>query len=276
VTSVSNLNLLPFFSDAVSRGSLESSWWLIDVEYGFEIWTGGQGLVMSGFSVSAAAGGGNGGSCTTVPSAPSGLTGTAASSSVINLSWTADTAPANCTISGYNVFRSTTSGFTPSSSNQIASGVTATSYSSTGLSASTTYYYKIEAADAAGTSASSSQASATTQSSGNGGSGCTVDYVISPQNSSAFGAAITIKNGSTAVTNWTLTWAFANGQKVSQLWNGVESQSGANVTVKNESYNGSIAAGGTLSGIGFNGTWNGTSNAVPTAFSLNGTACTVN
>jgi hypothetical protein len=276
VTSVSNLNLLPFFSDAVSRGSLESSWWLIDVEYGFEIWTGGQGLAMSGFSVSAAAGSGGGGSCTTVPSAPSGLTGTAASSSVINLSWTADTAPANCTISGYNVFRSTTSGFTPSSSNQIAGGVTATSYSSTGLSASTTYYYKIEAVDTAGTSASSSQASAETQAAGNGGSGCTVDYVISPQNSSAFGAAINIVNGPTAITSWTLTWTFANGQTVSQLWNGVESQSGANVTVKNESYNGSIAAGGTLSGIGFNGTWNGTTNAVPTAFSLNGAACTVN
>ena len=44
VTSVSNLNLLPFFSDAVSRASLESSWWLIDVEYGFEIWTGGPRL----------------------------------------------------------------------------------------------------------------------------------------------------------------------------------------------------------------------------------------
>ena len=274
VTSVSNLNLLPFFADAVSRGSLETSWWLIDVEYGFEIWTGGQGLAMSGFSVSAAAGG-SGGSCTTAPSAPSGLTAATSSSSVINLSWTADTAPANCTISSYNVFRSTTSGFTPSSSNQIASGVTATSYSSTGLSASTTYYYKIEAVDAAGTSAASAQASATTSSSG-GGSGCTVDYVISPQNSSAFGAAITIKNGSIAITSWTLTWSFANGQTISSLWNGIESQSGSNVTVKNESYNGSIAANGTLTGIGFNGTWNGTTNAIPTAFLLNGTACTVN
>ena len=43
VTSATNLNLLPFFSDAVSRGSLQPTWWLIDVEYGFEIWTGGQG-----------------------------------------------------------------------------------------------------------------------------------------------------------------------------------------------------------------------------------------
>jgi hypothetical protein len=105
---------------------------------------------------------------------------------------------------------------------------------------------------------------------------CTVDYVISPQNTSAFGASITIINGPTAITSWTLTWSFANGQTVAQLWNGIETQSGANVTVKNEPYNGSIAADGTLSGIGFNGTWNGTTNAVPTAISLNGTACTVN
>jgi cellulose 1,4-beta-cellobiosidase len=112
--------------------------------------------------------------------------------------------------------------------------------------------------------------------SSSGGGACTVDYVISPQNSSAFGAAITIVNGSTAITSWTLTWSFANGQTVASLWNGIETQSGANVTVKNEPYNGSIAAGGTLTGIGFNGTWNGTTNAIPTAFSLNGTACTVN
>jgi hypothetical protein len=78
VTSVSNLNLMPFFSDAVSRGSLEPSWWLIDVEYGFEIWTGGQGLAVSGYSVSAAAGSGGGStSCAAVPSAPSGGEGDA-------------------------------------------------------------------------------------------------------------------------------------------------------------------------------------------------------
>ena len=53
VTSVSELNLLPFFGDAVTRGSLDPSWWLIDVEFGFEIWTGGKGLAISGFSVSA-------------------------------------------------------------------------------------------------------------------------------------------------------------------------------------------------------------------------------
>lgn len=51
VTSVTGLDLLPFFQDAISRHSLDPSWWVIDIEFGFEIWTGGQGLGVSDFSV---------------------------------------------------------------------------------------------------------------------------------------------------------------------------------------------------------------------------------
>ena len=105
-------------------------------------------------------------SCTTVPSAPTGLSATASSSSAIALSWTAVTPPANCTITGYSVYSSTTSGFTPSPSNLIAAGVTGTTYTNTGLAASTTYYYKVEAVDADGSSPASAQASATTQAAG--------------------------------------------------------------------------------------------------------------
>jgi hypothetical protein len=107
-----------------------------------------------------------------------------------------------------------------------------------------------------------------------GAAACNVVYTISPQNNSAFGATVAIQNtGTTAWTSWTLTWAFANGQTVSQLWNGIETQSGANVTVKNEPYNGSVAAGGSVSGVGFNGTWNGVTNAVPASFAVNGVTC---
>jgi hypothetical protein len=104
--------------------------------------------------------------CTTVPSAPTGLNATATSSSAISLSWTAVTPPANCTISSYSVYGSTTSGFTPSSSNLLSNTVTGTSYTNTGLAASTTYYYVVEATDADGTSAASAQASAPTQAAG--------------------------------------------------------------------------------------------------------------
>ena len=103
---------------------------------------------------------------------------------------------------------------------------------------------------------------------------CNVIYTITPQNTSAFGATITIDNtGTTAWTSWTLTWTFANGQTITSLWNGIETQSGAVVTVKNEPYNGSVAAGGNVQGVGFNGAWNGTTNAVPTSFAVNGTTC---
>jgi endo-1,4-beta-xylanase len=50
-------------------------------------------------------------------------------------------------------------------------------------------------------------------------------------------------------------------------------QSGANVTVRNLSYNGTIAAGGTYTGVGFNGTWNGAANGVPASFAVNGVTC---
>jgi len=111
------------------------------------------------------------------------------------------------------------------------------------------------------------------------GSACTVDYTISPQNTSQFGATVKIINGgSTTLSNWTLSWSFANGQTIAQSWNGAVSQSGANVTVSQQAGQTweNIPAGGSYSGFGFNGTWNGVTNAVPAAFSLNGTACTVN
>lgn len=104
--------------------------------------------------------------------------------------------------------------------------------------------------------------------------GCHVTYTISSQWASGFGAAISLQNtGSTAWTSWTLTWTFANGQTVSQLWNGTAAQSGSNVTVTSLSYNGAVVAGATYSGMGFNGTWNNVTNAVPASFAVNGTAC---
>ncbi|HTC93911.1 MAG TPA: thaumatin family protein [Terriglobales bacterium] len=93
------------------------------------------------------------------PQPPSNLAASVISSSAIDLSWKAS--PASGVT--YDVFRSTTSGFTPSTSNQIASGVTSTAFSDSGLTCNTAYFYLVEAADSGGTSSPSNQAGATTQ-----------------------------------------------------------------------------------------------------------------
>ncbi len=100
--------------------------------------------------------------CATAPSAPTGLTATAKSSSQVDLSWGSVTPPTGCSALTYAVYQSTSSSFAPSDANRVAANLPSPSYSSTGLTASTTYYFVVRAVDAAGSSPSSSQASAAT------------------------------------------------------------------------------------------------------------------
>jgi hypothetical protein len=92
------------------------------------------------------------------PAPPSGLGASGASSSSIQLTWT----PSSTSGVTYSVFRSTTASFTPGAANQVASGLTTASYSDSGLSSATTYYYYVEAVGAGGVSSPSNEANATT------------------------------------------------------------------------------------------------------------------
>jgi non-reducing end alpha-L-arabinofuranosidase len=102
--------------------------------------------------------------------------------------------------------------------------------------------------------------------------GCQVGYTVTSQWPGGFGASVAITNLGDPVSGWQLGWSFGAGQAITQLWNGSYTQSGAQVTVTNASYNGAIGTGGSAS-FGFNGSWTG-SNPVPTTFTLNGTTCT--
>jgi chitodextrinase len=81
---------------------------------------------------------------TQAPTAPGGLAASAVSSNQVNLSWTASTD--NVGVTSYLIERCQGSGCT--SFSQIATTAN-TSYSNTGLSPSTTYAYRIRAADVA-------------------------------------------------------------------------------------------------------------------------------
>ncbi|MDX2834423.1 glycoside hydrolase family 48 protein [Streptomyces scabiei] len=100
---------------------------------------------------------------------------------------------------------------------------------------------------------------------------CSVDYKTNDWGS-GFTTDVTITNrGTDTVDGWTLTYAYSGDQKLMNGWNGSWAQSGRNISVKDAGWNGKIAAGAAVS-AGAQFTYSGT-NAAPTSFSVNGTAC---
>ncbi len=88
---------------------------------------------------------------TTAPSTPTNLTASGTTQTSTNLSWTASTD--NVGVTGYDVYRGTT----------LLTTVTGTTYTATGLTASTAYTFSVKAKDAAGNvSASSNTVNVTT------------------------------------------------------------------------------------------------------------------
>ncbi|MDX3746306.1 glycoside hydrolase family 6 protein [Streptomyces sp. AK08-02] len=102
---------------------------------------------------------------------------------------------------------------------------------------------------------------------------CTVTYTVQNQWSTGFTAAVTVTNNSAAKTSWAVKWAYAGNQQVTNGWNAKITQSGTAVTAANETYNGTLATGGSAS-FGFQGSYSGT-NAIPTTFTLDGVTCNV-
>ncbi|MFD7658489.1 endo-1,4-beta-xylanase [Actinosynnema sp. NPDC059797] len=93
--------------------------------------------------------------------------------------------------------------------------------------------------------------------------GCTATYRVTGQWGGGYQAEVTVRNTrATATTGWTAKWTLAQGQTVGNLWNGVATTNGQEVTVRNAGYNGRVAAGGTAT-FGFIGTSTG-ANPVPT------------
>jgi cellulose 1,4-beta-cellobiosidase len=250
-TSFTNLDVKALINDAVARGSLNPSNYLLDAEAGFEIWQGGQGLGTNSFSFNATAGS-NGGGDTTPPSTPTNVSVSGTTSSSVSLKWSPSTD--NVGVAGYDVYRGST----------LAGTTTGTSFTDSGLTASTQYSYTVVAYDAAGNvSPPSTPVSATTSGSGGGGSGCTATYQVSSDWGNGFTANVTVANtGSSATTSWKVTWTWPGNQQVISMWNANNQQNGQSETATSMSYNGAIAPGSNTS-FGFQASYSG-SNTKPT------------
>ncbi|MEU3464511.1 cellulose binding domain-containing protein [Streptomyces sp. NPDC006733] len=185
----------------------------------------------------------------------------------MTLTWSAAT-PGTSPVADYRVYAGDPAGTAPLAT-VPASTTTATV---TGLSAATAYTFQVVATDTeGGSSPPSAPLHITTGPAPT--SGCTVAYRISSDWGAGFTANVTITNRAAPVSGWSLGFAFAGNQKVTQGWSGTWSQTGTAVTVMDAGWNASLPTGGSTT-IGFNGAYSG-ANAAPATFTLNGTTCTL-
>ncbi|WP_433533285.1 CotH kinase family protein [Micromonospora sp. CA-263727] len=94
-----------------------------------------------------------------------------------------------------------------------------------------------------------------------GGGGCTATYAVTSQWTGGFQGEVRVTAGASAISNWTVTWTFANGQAVTQVWNATVTSQGSTVTARNVSYNGALAARASTT-FGFLGSFTG-ANSTP-------------
>lgn len=103
--------------------------------------------------------------------------------------------------------------------------------------------------------------------------GCKVDYTVTSQWEGGFQAGVKVTNLGDPVSGWTLAFAMPDaGQKVVQGWNATWTQSGSTVTAVGVDWNRALATGAAAD-VGLVGSFAG-ANPKPTAFTLNGVACT--
>nr|WBO78606.1 cellulase family glycosylhydrolase [Streptomyces sp. SBE_14.2] len=201
---------------------------------------------------------------TQAPTAPGTPTVSAKTATSVTLTWPAATD--NVGVTAYDVVR-----VTGGSETAAASSTTRTA-TVTGLTANTSYTFAVYARDAAGNRSPRSATVTVTTDDAPAGT-CAVAYRVTNEWPGGFQADLTIRNtGTTPVNGWTLSFAFPDGQTVTNMWGGTPAQTGATVTVASAPWTSTIPAAGSVS-VGFTGTKNAT-NGSPSTFTLNGATCT--
>jgi hypothetical protein len=205
---------------------------------------------------------------TTPPSAPGDLVATGANSSAVALTWTPSTD--NVGVVAYDIYR-----FDGWYTSVLTGSTTGTSYVAPTGGGHILFY--VRARDAAGNVSIASNTVTTDTTSAPPTTPpvtppCRAAYRTTSNWTGGFVAEVTLTNtGSAPVNGWSLAFTYPGDQKVGSAWNAGYAQSGATVTLTGVSWNRTLAPAATAT-VGLIGSWK-TSNAVPTAFTLNGAAC---
>jgi endoglucanase len=204
---------------------------------------------------------------TTAPSVPGTPAATSVTETGATLSWTASTDNSGGSgLAGYDVYR--VSGTTQT----LVGSPTAATFAVTGLTAGTAYSYVVRARDVAGNASAVSSAGTFTTLPVTTTAGCKVTYSANSWNVGFTGSVKVTNTGTTPLT-WTLGFTFPSGQQLTQGWSATWTQTGTAVKAVGLGWNATLAPGASTD-IGFNGSHSGT-NTAPTAFTVNGQACTV-
>ncbi|MEV6606015.1 glycoside hydrolase family 18 protein [Kutzneria sp. NPDC051319] len=139
---------------------------------------------------------GGGGGNPTAPAAPTGLTSPSTTSSSASLAWTASSGD----VSGYNVYQN---------GSKVAS-VSGTSYTATGLAASTSYQYAVTAHNSVGESPKSNTVTATTKAGGGNPGGSLPAHVLTGYWQNFYNGAKALKLADVPTTYDLVAVAFAD------------------------------------------------------------------
>nr|BBA57845.1 endo-1,4-beta glucanase E4 [Thermobifida alba] len=199
------------------------------------------------------------------PSAPADLAATDVTATGAVLTWSPSTDHSGSGLAGYDVYE------VDGDRAVLVGSTTQTSYELTGLRAATAYTYRVAARDNDGNVSGHSSVSFTTLADSGGGSSCLVEYATNDWTGGFTGSLRITNTGTEPLSAWELSFAFPAGQRITQGWNAVAVQSGADVTAASLPWNSSLPPGTTVE-VGFNGSWSG-SNPHPAEFTLNGEPC---
>lgn len=220
-TTSLDFSIETFYGDAVSRGFAQRSWYMTSIQAGFEPWVGQTGTAVNTFSVTT-----SGGGDTQPPTAPANLTASGTTSSSTTLSWSASSD--NVGVTGYDVYRD----------GALATTVSGTSATVSGLSPATAYQFYVRARDAAGNQSANSNTVSVTTLPGGGG-GCTATLAPQSQWDAGYVAEVRVAGSG---TSWTVTFTLPSGHAIVNSWNATLTVSGQTVTARNLSYNGTPPA----------------------------------
>ncbi|MEU8165132.1 cellulose binding domain-containing protein [Micromonospora sp. NPDC049004] len=74
---------------------------------------------------------------------------------------------------------------------------------------------------------------------------CRATATIDSRWGTGFVATVTVRStGTQALDGWSVSWRWAGDERIQTVWRGVAETAGADVTVRNASYNGTLAPGG--------------------------------